>query len=207
MKQAIIALITTTLILVMTIGAFAATNSQAQVTPAAKESLVTCTNEIVGDNVKIRCKAAGVIVLNQTVKLPNVTQTIPVPGPTQTETVTDKVTVTLPGTTETVTIPANEKTVSVTLPPETVTKTVEVAQDRSRQPGADSGTIESRPEEGGSAVFPEVRLDRVQVAALGFLTVFAMMSLVLIGMYSGYYLGYKDSDREEAQFLRSLLGR
>src|SRR6478735_11888740 len=67
--------------------------------PAHAEPVVSCTDFVIGQQVRIKCQAAGIVVLDTTINLPVVE--IPVPGPTATQTVR----VELPGDTKTIRVP------------------------------------------------------------------------------------------------------
>jgi hypothetical protein len=40
---------------------------------------------------------------------------------------------------------------------------------------------------------------------LGIGFIFALMGLFLVGMYAGYVIGYKDHEKRDTHFMRSLL--
>jgi hypothetical protein len=42
-------------------------------------------------------------------------------------------------------------------------------------------------------------------AGIGLLTLLALIGLILLGMYAGYILGYKDKERKDTDFMRALL--
>lgn len=213
------------LLLVLPITAFAYAQEE-PVTPVSEtqSALVSCTDTKIGQQIRINCVAAGVLVLSTTIPLP----TIQLPGatitlPNQTETVTVRPEpITVPGPTTTVTkttqpnvepriIQGPTRTVTasqtVTGPTATSTATVTATPTPSRQPVSDGDTMESPDEEDSVVVIPELDLSFPEAVGLGLLSVLAIALLILLGMYSGYYIGYKDSEKQEAKFLRSLLRR
>lgn len=51
---------------------------------------------------------------------------------------------------------------------------------------------------------PSVSLDKPEAVGVGLAGLLGLMALILAGLYAGYYLGYKDSDRENASFMQAL---
>jgi len=120
-----------------------------------------------------------------------------VPGPTAT--VTEFVSG--PQPVETITAPAQTVTTTPNAGP---TSTVTITAEPSRQPATEGGTI--GPDNNDTVLtFPKIELSTPEVVGLGIGTVALMMLLIILGMWAGYYLGYKDSDKAEARFLKSLL--
>jgi hypothetical protein len=68
-----------------------------------------------------------------------------------------------------------------------------------RQDPAPSDTVDP-----GSGPFDAIPPPVVK-AGVGLGIVAALAVLILIGMYAGYYIGYKDSEKAEANFFRALL--
>lgn len=149
-----------------------------------------------------------VFVPGPTVTLPPIT----VPGPVATVTIrppTQTETVIVPGPETTVTVPGPESTVTVTpraeptpdaVPTETVTITP-------RQTLSPSDTLE---EDDDSGFFePEVDFGdgetTIGEVGIGTLTLLALVGLLLLTLYGGYILGYKDKERKETNFMRALL--
>lgn len=143
-----------------------------------------------------------------TVRLPGETTTVRVPGPTATVTETQ----TINGSESTVTItpePLPAETVTVRPnagPVPTVTETTTVTP-APRQGEDEPATIELTPEDDAVVKIPETNLGPAEAAGVGTLAILIVAGLILLGMYAGYYMGYKDSDKAEAQFYRSLLGK
>lgn len=129
---------------------------------------------------------------------PIVTNILTIPGPTKT------VTVTVPGPTQTAT--ATRTVVQrVTAPPVTTTATVtETSFVTPRQQPVDSGTLDPETEYIPIGV---PKLSAIEQVGLGFLAVLFISGLIIIGMWSGYYLGFKESDAKETGFLKALLNR
>jgi virulence-associated protein VagC len=229
------------LVLFVAVGFAASTNftEDAQAAPAAQPALVNCTDLNIGQQIRIRCTAAGVVVLDTVIDLPVVTlppvtlppappvtitppratATVRVPQPqaTVTETVRVPVEIQLPGGTTTIIRPGEGRTVTAQPrpnAPETVTasalpaptQTVTLAPERSRQPATEGDTIDPGNDNPDLRI-PEVELDAPEAAALGLGVLAIIAALIVLGMWAGYYMGYKDSDKAEAKFLKSLLGR
>jgi hypothetical protein len=142
-----------------------------------------------------------------TVTVPGPTATNNVPGPTKT------ITVFLEGPTKTVTVREREE---IIVP---VEKTKTVTATPSRQPDISDGTVAPSPEpepEDNTLVAgdsyeqgPVTKLlDRIdtpaEIAGLSTLTLLILIGLLLLGMYGGYSFGYRDSDRENANFMQAL---
>lgn len=181
----------------------------------AADPTPTCTVQVSN----VVCVLAGVTILNSpiniptvhvpgptvTVSVPPVTQTVHIPGPTQT--------VTLPGGTQTITVTPAPATQTVTapnspsaLPTATVTTTVQgglgttTVTSTPRQPQPTSGTLDPS---GGGPLAGVPRIVKVTGVGVGIIALLAL--LILLGLYGGYYMGYKDSDRADANFFRALL--
>lgn len=210
------------------------------VEPARAEPVVSCTDVTIGQQVRIKCTAAGIVVLNTTINLPVIE--IPIPGPTSTETVR----VTLPGETRTVKVPVEvpvpgptstvTKTVTITVPgdtktikstatatttsrPETVTqtqtqgpgspRTETVTVSPSGQPSTPDAIVVSPPDKGGDNPVEELPIFNGidtpgEVVGISTLTLLLLVGLLLLGSWLGYYFGYKDADRENANFMKAL---
>lgn len=146
-----------------------------------------------------------------TIRPPRVTETVTVPGPTT-------VVTQAPGGTETVYVvetvvgPTSNVTVSTTEtttarpsdgPTQTVTEQTEttVTASPTRQPEPDDGKVEPEP--------PAVDLGdgktTIVEAGLGVLSLLALVGLILLGLYAGYVLGYKDRENKDTKFMRALL--
>lgn len=80
-------------------------------------------------------------------------------------------------------------------------------EPKTRQKDRDSDKIDKDPDRGFFR--PDVDLDDGEVtiveAGLGTLALLALMALILVGMYAGYYLGYKDKEQKDTDFMRALL--
>lgn len=130
----------------------------------------------------------------ETIRLPGETVTVtnPVPGPTKTI-VEPAETVTAPGAT--VTVRPSERPSEA--PEAGPTETVTVNTTETGQPEQESGTIE--PDE------PKIDLSRpgtaLAAAGIGFAILVIAM---IISLWGGYALGYKDRERKEARFLMAL---
>lgn len=168
----------------------------------------------------VTCTAAGVVVLQEQLPLPTVTIKVPlpqrtikvpgptvrVPGPTHTSVVERTKIETVPGpiTIKTMRVPST-KTVSPA-PQSTITVTAspEITQDRSRQPRPTPATLVP-PARHSVINVPAISLSAPAAVGIGLLTLAILAGLIILGLWAGYYLGYKDSDRAERKFLRALL--
>lgn len=143
-----------------------------------------------------------------TIKVPGqpVTDIITVPGQTVTKTVRIPLpqdTVTVVGPTQTVTNNSAGPTATVTKTGPTQTITVETTPDAvdTGQGGTTGGTIE--PDDDGTKL-PEFINEPVEIVGYGLLTILALAGLIVLGLWGGYVLGYKDRQVAEARFLRAL---
>lgn len=203
---------------------------------ASAAPLVDC-QVVVGNNTRVVCSAAGLVVLNTEVNLPTVTlpplvvrttapgtvttRTVEVPGNTRTVTRTAQpepqgiVTVTrtaspepritsAPTATRTInpTVTATSTatataTSTVTAPGQTETSYVTVAPAPTQvaEPGTDRNTFIPLP-------FPEDNPVLKAVVGTGY--ILAFLALLILTMWLGYYLGYKNSDRENSNFLKLI---
>lgn len=182
--------------------------------PAQAVDVVNCTSLRIGtDRVEIKCTAAGIVVLDTTVNLPpgptvqvtlpGATQTVRVnvPGPTQTSTIrvpvpgpTKSVTVSVPGPTSTVKGPTSTATVTAT----TTTTTGQVDNG--------GGTVDPSPSaEPEPDVITLPGPTTVKGAALGLLATAILAGLILLALFSGYTLGYRESDSDNATFMKRVL--
>lgn len=212
MKRLLSVLVVVTMLVVCLFAGLDANKTQAQ----ASEPPVTCTVQVSN----VICVAAGVTILNQHLTLPTVT----VPGPTVTiPPIRTTQTVTVPGPTQTVTAPGAVQT--ITEPGSVVTETVKPTNGPSALPtatqtvtaggltsvttvtatpgqdDADDGTLD--PDSGPLAAIPPT----VVKAGVGVGIIALLAALILLGMYGGYYIGYKDSDKADANFFRALLNK
>lgn len=215
------------LALVMIPFALASNNEPAHAAP-----VVNCSANTQGRQVHVVCQAAGVVVLDVHLPikvppvtlpsvtlppLPRATRTIRVhvpgpPGPTKTVHVqqphaTQTVTVNVPGSgTKTITVrpeaPQNPSQPRVTA---TTTRTVTAS------PSSETGQVKRpsdtiAPDDDDTVLsFPKIDLSTPEAVGFGTLALVIIAGLILLGMYGGYYLGFKDSDNKEMKFLRSLL--
>jgi hypothetical protein len=168
-----------------------------------------------------------------TVRGPTVTLTRLLPQPTRTRTLTlppivetiirprRTVTIELPG--ETIRLP--EETITVTRPESTVTIRQDVIQTGTASPvtsvttlstsqsvstGQETvthGTVVPTPV---PTIVPKERRIQLpgvtvfQAAGIGLLSLLALVGLILLGMWGGYVLGFKNAERENTNFLRAL---
>lgn len=142
-----------------------------------------------------------------TVRGPEVTDIVKVPGPTVTvrppqATVTrtafvqePRETIYFPGPTTTAT-----KTVETPVPT-TMTDQITVTETTGQNPVRD-GTVSQ--EDGDTFEFPSLSLSPTEAVGIGLLSLLALVGLILLAMYGGYILGYKDSEQEDSNFMRAL---
>lgn len=175
------------------------------------EPLVNCSQvRISTSQLKIVCSAAGIVVLNTVVNLPQAPPitlppipgpTIRVPGPTQT------VTVPGPTQTETVNVPAPTTTVKEPGPTVTVTESAlpepnqTVTVSPSGQGGPSSDTLAPRDP---VVTIPDIETVP-QAIGLGLLATLGLMLLILLALWAGYILGFKDKERKDNDFFQALL--
>jgi hypothetical protein len=217
MRKAILSVISVVILVLIPIALVGFTQR------AAADPLVSCDTAQSGNTLTISCEAAGVNVLHTSVKLPvdvkTVTIRIPVPGPVRT--------ITEPGSIKTIIEPGSTATVTrtvtihdhstVTIAPhahvshEVKTLTVEPSRDSSphlsRQPHVVPATI--GPSELPQPVIhlPAITINGPTAVGIGIFTIAIFVGLIVLGLWFGYYMGYKDSDKAEAKFLRALLRR
>lgn len=186
-----------------------------------------------GISIKFECvDKDGAIIPNSRITLdPDDIKTEFIPGPTvtvrpppppapprATVTVTERPRVVPQPPRETITVTPAPRTVTITPEPrivpgptETVTETpAPDTPDRTRQPDTNRGTInedEPIPDADHALTFPQWSVSAPEAVGLGTLSILLLMLLILVGMWLGYYMGYKDSDKADAKFLRSLLGK
>lgn len=224
MTRRVVLVLVAVMLLVMIPIASMSTTQNTSPAPAAQGSVANCSQvRINPKQVRITCTVAGVVSLNTVVNLPVVEVTLPgdtvtvrIPGQEQTirvpgPTVTQRVEV--PGATQTIEVPGETRTIeqspqgrperSQAPAPPTVTVTESPDITEGGQGGTTPATIE--PDDDGGVTLPEVDLSTGQAIGLGVLGVLGLVFIVLLGMYAGYYMGYKDSDKAEAKFLTSLL--
>lgn len=156
----------------------------------------------------------GIKICGELLGLPSapvITVTVPpvpieVPGPTVTVTavpppVTVTTTVPGPGQTVTVTEPAAQGPTPDSVPgPSTETVTVSPAG----QDPVEGGTIVDNTPRRPPIDFGDGTTTIVE-AGIGVLTLLALVGLLLLTMYSGYIVGYKDHERKDTNFMRALL--
>lgn len=140
-----------------------------------------------------------------------ITKTIEIPGPTVTEVpnpIVKTEEVVVPGPTETIYIqqppppaqPVETRTVEVPGPTTTVTATS--PPQPSGQTTPEGGTIEA--DTGPMIDFGDGDTTPAEVG-IGILTLLALVGILLLAMYAGYILGYKDKERTDTNFMRALL--
>jgi hypothetical protein len=153
--------------------------------------------------IRVVCKAAVITVLNQLIPVPTVPPiTIPTTLPPITELIPGE-TVTVPGPTKTKTVQGPTKTKTITTPTQTVTENSTVTADPTGQPGGNSGTI-GEVDPGGTVDFGDNDVT-IQEVGIGILATIVFVALLLLTLWMGYVLGYKDADRENARFMDALL--
>lgn len=184
MKQAIISVFMVAVIVLIPIMLMVSSNTVASADPVVPPITVTLPG----------------------ISLPPIVKTVRVPGPTATAIIPGpQSTVRVPGrnTTATTTVTITKAAQTFTERPSAATQTTTVTSTP-RQTGTKGATIEPAPNDGGVTI-PETRLNKIQTIGVGTLAVIIVAGLIILGMYGGYYLGYKDSDKAEAKFLRAML--
>lgn len=179
---------------------------------AAPVDTVNCTSVRVSPSkVEVKCTAAGITVLNQTFTLPpGPTVTLP-PLPAETETI--KVPVPGPTQTVTVTAPGSGATATVTAT-ETVTETSKPDSPAPSSPTKSTGqvdnepaTLEPSPTPSDEPLISLPAPTTVKKAAITGLVLLGLMVLILLALFGGYILGYKEADVENATFMKRLLNK
>lgn len=174
-----------------------------------QEPLVNCSQvKISLSQVRITCSAAGIVVLNTVLNLPQappitlppiVGPTIRVPGPT----------VHVPGPTQTATVnvPGGTQTVKAPGPTATVTESAlpsagpTVTVSASGQDSPSSGTLAPRDP---VISFPSINTVPKAVG-IGLLATLLLVGLILLALWAGYVMGFKDKERKDNDFSRALL--
>ena len=208
---AVVAVVALVAVVVLSLGFATAQPEPAQANPAvtAAQAAPLCSVTQRPKSIRIVCRIAGVVALDTVIPLPQLppvtlppitlppvtelipgqTATVRVPGPTQT--VVDRETVRVPG-------PTRTETTRVPRSTETVTETT--SPDAPGQTGGDDDTIEpdrDRVDIGDGDV-------TVEEVGLGLLAILGIVGLLLLAMWGGYYIGYRDADRENADFMDAL---
>lgn len=213
MRARIVSCLVVVFLLVMLPVALA-TNKPEPAQAAPTQPIVNCSDVRISPTlVRIECSAAGVVVLNTTVRLPQVTlppveievpgPTIRVPGPT----------VRVPGPTQTATVYVPDGAQTVNVPGPTVTRTAQptsgptvsttetVTVSPSGQEPSDDDTL---PVRDPVVTIPDI--DTVPEAiGLGLLATLGLMALILLAMWAGYIMGFKDKERKDDDFFQALL--
>lgn len=221
MKRVLVSLVLVVVLVLTPIAGIMAANPDPTparadtLTPVAEQPIINCSQTRINNKqIRIRCSAAGIQLLNTvvdlpvinvtgptiTVKLPGQDETVRVPGPTRT--------VTVPGNTpapKTVTIEPPPDTRTVEVPGPTVSDTETVIVSPSENGGGQGGSDGDTLDPGDDQPVIDIDLSGPQVVGYGTLVTIGLAALILLGMYGGYYMGYKDSQKNEARFLRSLL--
>ena len=183
-----------------------------------------CVVDVVG------VKVCGTILNQPLPEVVTVTKTLPplppirvpgptvfVPGPTRTVTSAPRhlpgPTIYVPGPTRTVYSPGVKTTLRgpqptmLPSPAVTTTKfienTVTETQTASRRGGTQSGTI--RPDGHSFISLPPVTLSAPEAVGVGVVSLLALVGLIMIAMYGGYAIGYKDKEKKDTNFMRALL--
>lgn len=126
--------------------------------------------------------------------IPGPTRTVFVPGPTRT--------VTGPVVTETATpFPLPAKTVTAT-----ATETITERAVPTRQPPPRRDTMDDDRFFRFDIDLGDRSLSAGELG-IGLLTLLALVAVVLMAMYGGYVLGYKDQEQQDTDFIRALLDR
>lgn len=175
------------------------------------EPLINC-RVVTGQTVRVVCSAAGLIVLDTQLNVPTVVLPAP-PRATVTQTVTAPA---LPQPTKTVTetVPSKTETVTVEGPTqiETVRETETIAASPSALPTQSARpvgqtpteyvTVTSKPEQRDTPddLLPDSPQEVVETG-VGIIIALIMMILAL---WAGYVIGYKDSDKENTNFVRAM---
>lgn len=165
--------------------------------------LVICGGEIV-QQLQLPTVKVTQTVLEQIVKEIRVAgPTIRIVGPTETITVRVPQGTTVP--TETITVPGETKTLRPSQAP-TVTETTTVTPSPTGQAVPSDDKVEPDNNNSSPIDFGDGDTTVVEVG-LGALGIVAFMVLLLLAMYGGYALGWKNKERDETLFMAGLLDR
>lgn len=142
--------------------------------------------------------------ITQIIPGPTKTATVTVPGPTSTTTVeqpggTETIYLQGPTQTQTVAGPTVTKTANATpaLPAPTQTVTSTVTQTVTKEVRVDN-------HESDNVLFDPPPLTVKSAVGYSALALLVVAGLIVLGLWLGYILGYKDSERKEAKFLSAL---
>lgn len=170
-----------------------------------------CSADVVGNHVHVHCALAGATILDTnlpisipTVRvtlppLPAVTRAIHLPGPTATVTAAPVI---IPGGTTT-------HTVTIKPSPNTVTQTPRAGRTSPGQTPTSRVTITPSPRVRKHTEVVEKTKTHTIVhrVFIGALLAICLLLFAILCYVAGYYFGYKDSDRAEQHFLRSIIER
>lgn len=194
------------MVIALVVGGFFVPGSTTAPEPAQAVEVVNCTTlQISSDAVRIRCTAAGIVVLNTVVDLPagpTVEVTVTPPQVTVTETVrppqaTQTIEVPVPGPTQT-------ETVTATVPGPTSTATV--TSSPTGQVDNGSGTVDPSPsDEPEPEVITLPGPTTVEGAVLGGVALLILAGLILLALFLGYWRGYREADSANASWMKRLL--
>lgn len=194
-----------------------ALSSGSQATPKAEgedveipASTVTITEKVILPPVTLPAVTLPPVTLPPVtlppIRLPGATVTVPgvrlppiiLPGPRSTETVTRSV-----RQTETVRVPVPESTRTVKVPESTVT----VTEPGGRQTVTEYDTVTPSPDVVTNTETTTETKTVVKRVVLGTLISLALAGLGFLAMLAGYSFGQKDAQRNEDNFMRSLLDK
>lgn len=150
-------------------------------------------------------------VIVSEISVPGPTVTVKVPGPVKVirpPRATTTKTVTLPRATATATVtrtlpPKPRATRTLTSAPETTTVTAtatvtprqDTPRDGSIEPGRDFFSFDIDPSDDNLTAGE---------AGLGALALVGLVTLFFLGLYSGYYLGFRNKEKDDTDFMRAL---
>lgn len=195
MKQLVASVLGVLLVVVVTIGLFSTLNSEPAESTAADATIGLPTITLPPITIK------DVITLRpDPVTLPPVTVTLPGDRVTVTKDRTEYVT-----KTKTVS-PRNTKTVTVR--PTAPTQRVTERTTKNSKPGPTvTETVTTSPEHrSGPVDLGDDKVTFVEVG-IGLLTIIVIGGIMVLLLYAGYIIGYKDEERKETQFMKSLLSQ
>lgn len=168
--------------------------------------IVVCAGQVIGQVPLPTVTASGPTVTlppipGVTTIIPGPTQTVQVPGPTATVTVPgDSETVTLSGPTVTATVPGRTpqavptQTITISPVPDSTVTTTETVNQGSKVDKPDSDSV----------LFDLPPLTTKQTVGYSLVVLLILCGLIVFGLWLGYVIGYKDSERKEMKFLDAL---
>lgn len=152
---------------------------------------------------EVKVLVPGPTITIQPIPLPRPTKTVTIPGPTKTVTViapSDPRTIWLPGETKTKTVKVPGPVVTKTAPAQT--QTVTVTETPRPTPVYAPPKVDNPQQH--DVLFDPPPVTRTVVVGYSALALLIASGLIILGLWLGYIMGYKDKERVERKFLDAL---